>query len=214
MNEPAAGKAKIRVMVFDDHAMFREGIISLLRMHSDFEVIGQAGDGETALALYRQHRPDVALVDLRMPRRDGVSLIRALISEFPASRLLVLTTYDTEDDVSRALKAGARGYLLKGASGDVLADAIRVVQNGRRYIPPDLADRVLPGPGEEPLTMRETEVLKGIARGLSNKEIGESLGLTESTVKTYVNSLLSKLGVTDRTNALIVALRRGLVQLD
>ena len=214
MTEPAAGKAKIRVMVFDDHAMFREGIISLLGMHPDFEVIGQAGDGETALAMYRQHRPDVALVDLRMPRRDGVSLIRALISEFPASRLLVLTTYDTEDDVSRALKAGARGYLLKGASGDVLADAIRVVHAGRRYIPPDLVDRVLPGPGEEPLTVRETEVLRGIARGLSNKEIGETLGLTESTVKTYVNSLLGKLGVTDRTNALIVALRRGLVQLD
>jgi two-component system, NarL family, response regulator len=204
----------IRVLVVEDHVIVREGLVSLLEAHDDFRVIGQAGDGEEALTLFRQQPPDVTLVDLRMPRLDGVELIRRLRREFPGSRFLVLTTYDTEDDVTRALQAGASGYLLKGTDRATLRDAIRLVHAGRRYIPPDIAERILPGATAVELTDREVEVLRRIAEGLSNKEIGEHLGISESTVKTHVNHLLSKLGVTDRTKALVLALKRGLVHID
>jgi two-component system, NarL family, response regulator len=207
-------KRPIRVVVFDDHAMIREGIVALLQMQGDFEVVGEAGDGESAIALYRQQRPDVALVDLRMPKKDGVAVIQTLRQQFPSGRLLVLTTYDSEDNVARALQAGASGYLLKGASRATLADAIRRVHAGHRYIPPDLADRVLPRPPDEALSEREVDVLKAIAEGMSNKEIGESLGIAESTVKGHVNHVFGKLGVTDRTKALVVAVKRGLIQID
>lgn len=207
-------KPRIRVAVFDDHAMIREGIVALLEMQDDMQVVGEAGDGETAVAVYREQQPDVALVDLRMPRKDGVAVIRALRSEFPGCRLLVLTTYDSEDDVSRALQAGARGYLLKGASRADLTDAIRAVHAGQRYVPAELADRALPRPPEEMLSERERDVLKRIAAGMSNKEIGDALGISENTVKTHVNHVLAKLGVNDRTQALVVALKRGIIQLE
>jgi DNA-binding NarL/FixJ family response regulator len=205
---------RIRVAVFDDHTMVREGIVALLQMQEDFEIVGQAGDGVSAIDFYRAHRPDVALVDLRMPGKDGVAVIAAVRQEFPAARFLVLTTYDGEDDISRALHAGARGYLLKGASRAALAEAIRAVHAGQRYVPRDLADRLLPRPSDEELTDREIEVLRAIAKGMANKEIAEALHISESTVKGHVNNLLAKLGVSDRTKALVVALRRGLVQLD
>jgi DNA-binding NarL/FixJ family response regulator len=192
----------------------REGIVALLELHADFEVVGQAGDGEAAIALWRRLRPDVALIDLRMPVKDGVAVIAAIRQEQPGARLLVLTTYDSEDDVSRALQAGARGYLLKGATRATLVDAIRSVHAGHRYVPPDLADRVLPRPSEEMLTDREAEVLQRIAQGMSNKEIGDALGISEHTVKGHVKNVLGKLGVTDRTKALVEAVRRGLVHLD
>jgi two-component system, NarL family, response regulator len=204
----------IRVMVCDDHAMIREGIVALLQMQGEFEVVAEAGDGAAAIDLYRQHRPDVALIDLRMPVRDGVAVIQTLRREFPAGRFLVLTTYDSEDNVARALQAGASGYLLKGASRATLTDALRRVGAGFRYIPPDLADRVLPRPADEVLSEREVEVLKAIGEGMSNKEIGETLGIAESTVKGHVNHLFGKLGVTDRTKALVVAIKRGLIQID
>jgi two-component system, NarL family, response regulator len=207
-------RVRIRVAVFDDHMMVREGIVALLGMHDDLEVVGEAGDGTSAIELYRRLQPDVALVDLRMPGKDGVAVIRELRNEFRNCRLLVLTTYDSEDDVSRALQAGARGYVLKGASRAALTDAIRAVHAGRRYIPPDLADRVLPRPADEELSERETEVLSGIAEGLSNREIGDRLDISESTVKSHMNHLFAKLGVTDRTKALVVALRRGLTRVE
>jgi DNA-binding NarL/FixJ family response regulator len=205
---------KIRVAVFDDHTVVREGIVALLELHPDFEVVGQAGDGDAAIALWKELRPDVCLVDLRMPGRDGVAVIAAIRHELPGARLLVLTTYDSEDDVSRALQAGARGYLLKGATRATLADAIRSVHAGQRYVPPDLADRVLPRPDAEALTEREAEVLDRIAKGMSNKEIADALGISEHTVKGHVKNVLGKLGVTDRTKALVEAVRRGLVHLD
>jgi DNA-binding NarL/FixJ family response regulator len=204
---------RIRVAVFDDHTMVREGIIALLEMHADLEVVGQAGDGDGAIAVWRQLRPDVALIDLRMPGKDGVAVIAAVRQQQPGARFLVLTTYDSEDDVSRALQAGARGYLLKGATRATLVDAIRSVHAGHRYVPPDLADRVLPRPSDEALTEREAEVLHRIAQGMSNKEIGDALGISEHTVKGHVKNVLGKLGVTDRTKALVEAVRRGLVQL-
>lgn len=210
----SSARPRIRVAVFDDHAMIREGIVALLEMQDDLEVVGEAGDGETAVVVYRERQPDVALVDLRMPGKDGVAVIRALRSEFPGCRLLVLTTYDGEDDVSRALQAGARGYLLKGATRADLTDAIRAVHAGHRYVPAELADRALPRPPEETLSDRELDVLKQIAAGLSNKQIGDTLGISENTVKGHVNHVLAKLGVNDRTQALVVALKRGIIQLD
>jgi DNA-binding NarL/FixJ family response regulator len=207
-------KRPIRVMVCEDHQIVREGLVALLQAHEDFQVVAEAGDGEAALVLFRQHAPDVTLIDLRMPRKDGVEVIRTLRAEVPGSRFLVLTTYDSEDDISRALKAGASGYLLKGTNRTTMRDAIRLVHNGRRFIPPEIAERVLPGPAAEELTEREVEVLRRIAEGLSNREIGEQLGISESTVKTHVNRLLGKLGVTDRTKALVLALKRGLVHID
>ena len=204
----------IRVMVCEDHAIVREGVVALLEAHEDFVVVAQAGDGESALPLFRAQPPDVTLVDLRMPKMDGVELIRVLRREFPASPFLVLTTYDSEDDVTRALQAGASGYLLKGANRTTLRDAIRLVHAGRRFIPPEIAERLVPGAPAEELTEREVEVLRRIAEGLDNREIGEQLGISESTVKTHVNHLLGKLGVTDRTKALVLALKRGLVHID
>jgi DNA-binding NarL/FixJ family response regulator len=207
-------KRPIRVMVCEDHVIVREGLVSLLQARGDFEVIAEAGDGETALALFRRQPPDVTLIDLRMPRLDGVEVIRTLRREYPDSRFLVLTTYDTGDDITRALQAGASGYLLKGTNRTTLRDAIRLVHAGRRYIPPEIADRVIPGATAAELTDREVEVLRRIAEGLSNAEIGDQLGISESTVKTHVNHLLGKLGVTDRTKALVLALKRGLVHIE
>jgi two-component system NarL family response regulator len=205
---------RIRVMVIEDHQMVREGIVALLAMQDDLDVVAEAGDGESALAIFRQHRPDVTLVDLRLPKLDGVAVIRALREESPRSRFLVLTTYDGENDVSHALLAGASGYLLKGASAAALTEAIRTVHAGRRYVPAELAERVLPRPPADSLTEREVEVLFRIARGLGNKDIAAELGIAERTVKGHVNNLLSKLGVTDRTKALVVAIRRGLVRVE
>lgn len=204
----------IKVMLFDDHALVRQGIIALLRMHPEMEVVGEAGDGDSALAVYRRAPPDVALVDLRMPGRGGVEIIRALRREFPAGRFLVLTTYSGEADVSRALAAGARGYVLKDASRTTLIDAIKEVHAGRRYIPADIADRILPSPGDAELSERELDVLRLVARGMRNKDIADQLGITERTVKFHMNAVLAKLGAGDRTQALVEALRRGLVQID
>jgi DNA-binding NarL/FixJ family response regulator len=207
-------KRPIRVMVCEDHQIVREGLVALLESHDDFQVVGEAGDGAAAIALFRRQPPDVTLIDLRMPRVDGVEVIRTLRREHPDSRFLVLTTYDSEDDISRALQAGASGYLLKGTNRSTLRDAIRLVHAGRRYIPPEIAERVLPGPAAEELTEREVEVLRRIAEGMSNREIGTQLGISESTVKTHVNRLLGKLGVTDRTKALVLAVKRGLVHIE
>jgi len=210
MNEPT----KIRVMVIEDHQVVRQGLVALLGMQDDLEVVAEAGDGESALQVFHQHRPDVTLVDLRLPRRDGVEVIRALRAGSSRGRFLVLTTYDGENDVSHALQAGASGYLLKGASATELTDAIRAIHAGRRYVPVELAERVLPRPAADRLTDREVEVLDRIARGMGNLDIGADLGISERTVKGHVNNLLSKLGVTDRTKALVVAIRRGLVRVE
>jgi DNA-binding NarL/FixJ family response regulator len=206
-------RAVIRVLVCEDHQIVREGVVALLEADPDFKVVAEAGDGVAAVALFREHTPDVTLIDLRMPKMNGVEVIRLLRREAPRSRFLVLTTYDTEDDISRALQAGASGYLLKGIGRATLRDAVRIVHAGRRFIPPEIADRVLPGSAAAELTDRELQVLRRIAEGLSNREIGEQLGISESTVKSHVNGLLGKLGVADRTQALVLALKRGLVQI-
>jgi two-component system NarL family response regulator len=203
----------IRVLVCDDQQIVREGLVSLLQADPDFEVVAEAGDGSAAIALFRQHAPDVTLIDLRMPKLDGAETIRLLRRTAPDSRFLVLTTYNNEDDISRALQAGASGYLFKGVDRATLRDAIRIVHAGRRCIPPEIAERVLPGGAVQELTDRELQVLRRIAEGLTNREIAEQLGLSESAVKARVNGLLDKLGVTDRTKALVLAIKRGLVQI-
>jgi DNA-binding NarL/FixJ family response regulator len=204
----------IRILIAEDHIVVRQGFIALLRMVPGFEVIAEASDGSQALALYRQHRPDVALMDLRMPGMGGVETITAIRKEFPDARIIVLTTFDGDEDIFRAIQAGARAYLLKGMSADELIDAIQTVHRGRSRIPPAIAERLAERVSGNALTERETEVLKTIVAGKSNKEIAAALFISEATVKTHINNLLSKLGVTDRTQAATMALHRGIVHLD
>jgi DNA-binding NarL/FixJ family response regulator len=206
--------ARVRLIVVDDHALVRQGIVALLRMHDDLEVVAETGDADEARALAATHQPDVLLVDLRLGADSGADLIRGLRADGSRARFLVLTTYDGEDDVTRALQAGAHGYLLKGATRTELHDAIEIIARGGRYVPREIALRVLPQPPGSELTDREREVLRHIAGGLDNAEIAAALGISERTVKSHINSLFAKLEVSDRTKALVVAARRGLVRLD
>jgi two-component system NarL family response regulator len=205
----------IRVLIADDHPVVREGVAAMIERRPDMTVVAEAATGREAVAAYRAARPDVVLMDLRMPDMTGVEAIGAIRGEFPGARIIVLTTYDGDEDIYRGLQAGARAYLLKDAPRDDLLDAIRAVHAGQSRIPPAvaarLAERVLAGPE---LTARELEVLQGIVAGRSNKEIGAALGISEGTVKAHVNSILGKLGVADRTQAVTTALQRGIVHLD
>lgn len=205
---------EIRIVIIEDHQIVRKGLIALLQVAGGIEIVGEAGDGREALPLFREHRPDVTLMDLRLPGMGGVDAIRAIRAEFPDARIIVLTTFDGDEDIFRALQAGARGYLLKGMNLDDLTGAIRTVHAGRSSIPAAVAGRLaerLAGPA---LTERETDVLRLIVRGNSNREIGAKLFISEATVKTHINNLLSKLGVSDRTQAATMALQRGIVHLD
>lgn len=197
----------------EDHHIVRQGLVALLNTVSDMSVVAEASDGNQAVDLFRQHQPDVTLMDLRLPTLSGVEAVKQIRREFPAARIIVLTTFDGDEDIYRALQAGARGYLLKGMFGEELIDAIRAVHSGKSRIPPVIAERLagrMSGPG---LTSRELDVLKLIVAGRSNKEIGSELTISEATVKTHINNILSKLGVTDRTQAATSALQRGIVHL-
>jgi two-component system NarL family response regulator len=200
------------VLVVDDHPVVREGLVALLGRQDDLVVAGETGDGEEAVEIFRRERPDVVLMDLRLPRMSGVEAITAIRHEFPEARILVLTTYDGEEDIYRALHAGARGYLLKASPRGELLAAIRAVAGGQRWIPPEVAERLAGRVAGAELTPRELAVLHEIVNGKSNKRIGAALGVTEGTVKTHVNNILSKLGVADRTEAAIAAIQRGLVR--
>ena len=204
----------IRILIVEDHHIVRKGFVALLGMVEGMEVVAEGSDGSEALGLYRKHRPDVTLMDLRLPGMGGVDAIKALRAAFTEARVIVLTTFDGDEDIYRALQAGARGYLLKGMKLEDLTAAIRTVHAGKTCIPEAVAGRLaerLAGPA---LTERETEVLRLIVGGNSNREIGTKLFISEATVKTHVNNLLSKLGVTDRTQATTLALQRGIVHLD
>ncbi|MGA8028968.1 MAG: response regulator transcription factor [Bryobacteraceae bacterium] len=205
---------QIRVMVVEDHHIVRQGLIALLNTVPDMTVIAEAADGKQALDIFRRHRPDVTLMDLRLPGVGGVEAVTQIREEFPAARIIVLTTFDGDEDIYRALQAGAKGYLLKGMSGDELMDAIRTVHAGKSRIPPIVAERLAERMGGPALTARELEVLKQIVLGKSNKEIAGVLGISEATVKTHMNSILSKLGVSDRTQAATTAIQRGIVHLE
>lgn len=204
----------IQIMVVDDHHIVRQGLVALIGTLPDMKVVAEAADGVQAVESYRKHRPDITLMDLRLPTKNGVDAIIEIRREFPGARIIVLTTFDGDEDIYRALQAGAKGYLLKGMNADELTEAIRIVHAGKSRIPAVVAERLAERMGGPSLTARELDVLKLIVGGRSNKEIAGDLFISEATVKTHINSILSKLGVSDRTQAATTALQRGIVHLD
>jgi DNA-binding NarL/FixJ family response regulator len=204
----------IRILVVEDHPIVRQGLVALLSVVDGVEVVAQASDGAEAIDLFSRHHPDITLVDLRLPKKSGVEVIQHIRSDYPQARFIVLTTYDGDEDIYRALQAGARAYLLKGMSVELLVSTIRSVHAGKSIIPPAIAQRLAERMATEQLTQREQGVLEQIVRGKSNKEIGAILDISEATVKTHINNLLGKLGVEDRTQAATAAIQRGLVQLE
>jgi DNA-binding NarL/FixJ family response regulator len=204
----------IRVLVADDHPVVRAGLGAVIAEQDDLELVAEAENGATAVALFRDQRPDVALMDLRMPVMDGVEAIRAITAEFPEARILALTTYEGDADIRRALEAGASGYLLKDMLLTEVLTAVRAVHRGERVIPIAVAARLAEFPERSDLTQREAEVLQLVARGLSNKEVARAIGRTDETVKIHLKNAFAKLAVADRTEAVTVALTRGLIHLD
>ena len=207
-------KDAIRVLVVEDHNVVRQGLVALLNLVEGIQVVGEAADGEEAVVQFRSHHPDVTLIDLRLPKLSGVEVIQRVRSETPQARFVVLTTYDGDEDIYRALKGGAKAYLLKGMTTEELITTIRAVHAGRSHIPATIAERLAERMGTEDLTPREFQVLEQIVAGKSNKEIATELAITEATVKTHINTLLSKLGVEDRTQAATAAIRRGIVPFE
>lgn len=211
---PGRQTTPTRVLIADDHPIVRQGLAAIIGAQPDMEVVAQASDGKEAVELFRQHQPDVLLMDLRMPRLDGLDALALLRQEFRAARIVILTTFDTDEDVYQGLRAGAMAYLLKGAPPETLLETIRAARAGQKRIPPEMAARLAERMGSPELTTRELEVLRLLAQGKSNKEVGADLGIGEGTVRAHCNSLFQKLDVSDRTQAVTVALRRGLVRLD
>ena len=203
----------IRLLIADDHPVVREGLAAMIKRRTDMTVVAEANHGQEAVALFHQHQPDVVLMDLRMPEMDGVEAILTIREQTPEARVIVLTTYDTDEDIYRALRAGAKTYLLKDTPREELLDTIRAVAAGHTRVPSDVAAKLVERVSSETLTAREVEVLRLIVAGHSNREIATLLYISEGTVKTHINHILMKLGVSDRTQAVTTALKRGLVSL-
>ena len=203
----------IRVLAVDDHALLREGIAALINAESDMKLVAEACNGREAIEKFRSNRPDVTLMDLQMPALNGIEAIIGIRTEFPNARIIVLTTYTGDVQVLRALKAGARAYVLKGEVHRDLLDTIRAVHAGQKRIPPEVAAQLADHATEDNLTARELDVLRLIATGNANKEIGYKLSISEDTVKGHVTSILSKLGANDRTHAVTIGLKRGIIEL-
>lgn len=203
----------IKILTVDDHPMLREGIAALVASQLDMKLVAEASTGREALEQFRKHRPDVTLMDLQMPEMDGIEAMVAIRSEFPEARIIVLTTYKGDVHVLRALKAGARAFLLKGLLRKELLETIRAVRAGQRRIPPEIAAELADHAGDDALTSREIDVLRLIAAGNANKLIADQLTITEDTVKGHVKNILSKLGANDRTHAVTIALKRGIIEL-
>lgn len=203
----------IRILVVDDHHVVRQGLVALLNIMPDIEVVGQAADGAEAIKLHGSLRPDITLMDLQLPGLSGVETIRRIRNNDPVARFIVLTTFDGDEDIYRALEAGARAYLLKGMTVEELTSAIKAVHAGKTRISPAIAEKLAERMSGPALTAREQDVLERIVAGRSNKEIASDLNISEATVKTHINSLLGKLGVGDRTHAATVAIQRGIVHL-
>jgi DNA-binding NarL/FixJ family response regulator len=203
----------IRVLAVDDHALLREGVAALVGAESDMELVAEACNGQEAIEKFRLHRPDVTLMDLQMPALSGIEAIIGIRGEFPDARIVVLTTYTGDVQVLRALKAGARAYILKGQVYKELPDTIRAVHAGHKRIPPEVAADLAEHTGDSDLTPREIEVLRLIAGGNANKEIAGRLTISEETVKSHVTNILAKLGANDRTHAVTTALKRGIIEL-
>ena len=203
----------IRVLAVDDHPLLREGIAALIGSEDDMELIGEASNGREAIDLFRKHQPDITLMDLQMPEMNGIDAIGAIRGEFPGARIIVLTTHPGDVQVSRALKAGARGYLLKGMLRKELLETIRAVHAGQKRLSGEAAAEIAEHVADNSLTPREIDVLRLVAAGNANKGIGAQLSLTEVTVKSHVKNILAKLGASDRTHAVTIALKRGIIDL-
>jgi DNA-binding NarL/FixJ family response regulator len=212
MTKAAAGAA-IRIMLVDDHPIVRIGLAALIGTLPGMETVAQAGGGREAIGLHRQHKPDVTLMDLRLPDLGGVEVIRAIRAESPEARFIVLTTYEGDEDIHQALQAGARGYIIKGLPHQLLADAIKRVHAGGRYLPQVVKETLANRTPSSDLSAREREILERIAQGKSNREIAAELDLAEITVKMRVSAILERLDVHDRTEAVVTALQRGLLHL-
>jgi DNA-binding NarL/FixJ family response regulator len=206
-------KSSIRILIADDHYVVRMGLVALVETEPDLQVVGEAADGVQAVELFKRLGPDLTLMDLRMPLKDGITATQEICAESPAARILMLTTFDGDDDIHKALSAGANGYLLKNATRDSLIPALRAVAAGRRWIPKEIARRLADREMFEELTPRELVVLHQLAKGLANKEIADVLSISEYTVKDHLKSILGKLRVADRTEAVTAAIQRGIIHL-
>lgn len=207
-------KEQIKLLVVDDHPTFRMGLVALVESQPDMHVVAEAGDGQTAMNLFRQKKPDVVLMDLRMPGMGGVETILALLKEFPEARIIVVTTYDLDEDIFRAIQAGAKSYLLKDMAREQVVETIREVHRGKIKLPPGVMSRLEERSRRQELTEREMEILQLIVKGRSNKEISSALFIAEDTVKYHLKTLFAKLAVQDRTEAAISAIRHGIVHLE
>jgi DNA-binding NarL/FixJ family response regulator len=204
---------KIRILSVDDHPLLREGIAAIVNSQEDMEIVAQGGTAREAMQLFRQHRPDVTLMDLRMPDMSGIDALSAILAEFPEARVVMLTTFEGDVEIQRSLAAGARGYLLKTMPPKELVEALRQVHAGRKRIPQEIAAQLAEHIADERLTEREIGVLQHVAGGNRNREIAELLSISEETVKVHVKHIMEKLGATDRTSAVAIAVRRGIIQL-
>src|SRR3954452_9385686 len=204
---------QIRVFSVDDHPLLREGIAAMINSQPDMVMVGQASTGREAIKLYREYRPDVTLMDLRMPDISGIDALCAILGEFPEARIVMLTTFEGDVEIRRALAAGARGYLLKNMPPRELLEAVRQVHAGRKRIPQEVAAHLAEHIGDERLTEREIDVLQHVAGGNRNRDIAESLSISEETVKVHVKHIMEKLVASDRTGAVAIAVRRGIIQL-
>jgi DNA-binding NarL/FixJ family response regulator len=204
----------IRILCVDDHQLLREGIAAVVEGQPDMRLVGEATNGQEAIDSFRRYRPDVTLMDLRMPDMNGIEAITAIRAEFPTARIIVLTTYAGDALAVEALRAGASGYLLKNLLRKELLETIRAVHAGRRRIPPEVAAEIAEHAADDALTAREIEVLRRVAAGKSNKVIAAELGISENTVKAHMQSILPKLDASDRTHAVIIALKRGILHVE
>lgn len=205
--------SSLRLLIADDHFIVRSGLVALIQAEPDMTVVAVAADGAQAVALFAQHRPDLALLDLRMPVKNGNDAIVAIRAAFPQARILVLTAFNGDEDIYKALRAGALGYVLKSATGESLIPAIRAVAAGQPWIPDDIATRLAMRNAHEALTAREVQVLREAARGKANKEIAAALAISEYTVKDHLKAILAKLHAADRTEAVTAAVQRGIIEL-
>jgi DNA-binding NarL/FixJ family response regulator len=204
---------KIRILIADDHYIVRMGLVALVNTEADMQVVGEAGDGQQAIELFAKCRPDLVLLDTRMPVKDGIQATLEIRKRFPDASILMLTAFDGDVDIRRALDAGVKGYVLKSSTGEDLIPALRAVFAGKRWVPEEVAARLTELKSFEELTPREVEVLHHLAKGLANKQIADALHITEYTVKDHLKNILAKLRVADRTEAVTVALRRGIIHL-